>query len=305
MDLKISQLRLITDIVKTGSLSAAAKSQGLSASSASRSLKQLQAYFNDPLFVRTYKGMVPTETVQNLLPDMQQLLYDLQSLEQKKIFDPAKLDIMLTIGAADNAIVAILLPVIRYLQKMAPGMQFRLQQLGSYQFEALAQGELDFLLYPTSCAQDLPIHFKSLNLYPIRRAILLASDHPLVGKYRSGKAVTADDLCEYPRVVVKLRDNSRGSIFNVHLEDKCPCRAVIEVPYFLGAPYFLEGTQNILALPAPTADFFAAHIEGLTAIPWDTEGEVVYTRLIWHERTDSAPYMQWIRSVIKEYAGAV
>lgn len=303
MDLKVSHLQLITDIVKLGSLTLAAKAQGWAVSTASRNLQNLQEYFNDPLFVRTHQGMVATDTVKRLLPDIQNLIASLSKLDQKKVFDPSFLHMTLTIGAADNAILAILLPVFRHLLKVCPDIKVRLQPLSGYQFENLAQGELDFLLYPTSCIQTLPTHFKSLLLNPIQRAILVASDHPLAEKYRQEGDVTLSDLCAYPRIAIKLQDRNKEAIFNLDLKERYYSKTVVEIPYFLGAPYLLLGTRNTVLLPRSTAIFFEKHIVGLTSIPVTLDAPSPYTRLVWHERSDSSVEMQWIRSVIKTYAG--
>lgn len=304
-DLKVSQLRLLAKLVRTGSLTQSAKELGLSVSVASRMLKQMKDHFNDPLFVRTYRGMVPTATVERMLPGLESLMCGLDALEGCTVFEPQKLETVVTIAAADNAIVAILMPVVRHLSEAAPGVQIRIEQIDRQQFEWLAKGELDFLLYPTVAMPVLPPHFKSLILFPLKEALLVASDHPIAKAYLNGIMPDPREVACYPRIVVRLREKSRGSLMNMDLKAATPSPNVLEVPYFLGAPYFLEGTCNVLPLPRVTAEFFASRNPGLTAIPWSIAEEVPYTRLIWHERSDNAPHMQWLRSVIKEYAGAV
>ena len=302
-DFKISQLRLLAQIMQTGSLTDAARNLGMTASTASRTLKRLQEELNDPLFIRTWRGMVPTERSASIMPVIQNLLTELEHLHDKAVFDPSKLEMTLTIGAADNAIVGILVPVIRAISRQAPGITFRILPLDNRQFDRLAEGELDFLLYPTHSLPQLPAHFNSLTLFRIQRSVLVASNHPLAIKHRSGEDITTEELEAFPRIVVKLNDSSRGVIFNVNLSaQKRP--AIIEVPYFLGAPYFLEGTQNTLILPRNTAEFFAKNLPNLTAIPWATPSNENNTRLIWHERTDRSPHMQWIRSLFREHSGS-
>ena len=77
----------------------------------------------------------------------------------------------------------------------------------------------------------------------------------------------------------------------------------IELPYFLGAPYFLKGTEYTLLMPTRTARFFARQIPGLIAIPYEGEYAENYTRLIWHERSDKSITMQWLRSMFAMHAG--
>lgn len=305
IDLKMSQLRLLESLAETGSLTQAAKAQGMSVSAASRSIRQLQDYFHDPLFVRTYGGMVPTHRVERLLPGVRELLSGFDGLENASPFVPHHLEQVLTIGAADNAIVAILMPIIAYLTRACPKLQFRILPLQEQFLDKLTTGEWDFVLYPTIALSVLPPHFKSLNLYRLEGALLVASDHPLAKAYARGKLPTTKQVAQYPTILVKLQESSRGAVFNCNLREKQPTKVVVELPYFLGAPYFLKNSLNVLTLPRPTAEFFASQLNGLTAIPWRIPGQEAYTRLIWHERSDQTPSMQWIRSVIKEYAGAM
>ena len=62
LDLKINHLQLLAQIVSTGSLTEAAQNLGLSAAAASRMLKKLQTEMNDPLFIRVWRGLTPTDT---------------------------------------------------------------------------------------------------------------------------------------------------------------------------------------------------------------------------------------------------
>lgn len=305
LDFKVSHLRLLAEIMRTGSLSEAGASLGMSPSSASRVLKRLQEELDDPLFIRSWRGMVPTERVASMMPTVRNLLSELDSLDQTKMFEPSALRMTLTIGAADNAIVAILLPVVRALMREAPGVRIRLVPLCADQFERLMTGEMDFLLYPTAVMPQLPSHFRGLDLFSLPRALLVAKDHPLALAHAAGKTVTPEMIGEYPRVLVRLSDKARGSVFNVSVETSPVEEPAIELPYFLGAPYFLEGTLNTLVLPSKTAEFFARQMPALSVLPWPGEQPENRTRLVWHERTDRSVHMQWIRSIFCKYAGSL
>ena len=102
LDLKINHLQLLAQIVSTGSLTEAAQNLGLSAAAASRMLKKLQTEMNDPLFIRVWRGLTPTDTTTMMLPVVRELLDQMERLEYQKSFTPAKLSATITIGAADN-----------------------------------------------------------------------------------------------------------------------------------------------------------------------------------------------------------
>ena len=187
LDLKINHLQLLAQIVSTGSLTEAAQNLGLSAAAASRMLKKLQTEMNDPLFIRVWRGLTPTDTTTMMLPVVRELLDQMERLEYQKSFTPAKLSATITIGAADNSVISILPPVVRAIREQAPKVNFRILPLESRQFQKLADGGMDFLLYPTQNLPDLPTHFFGLNLFRIERSVLMNRAHPLIKRTRQDK----------------------------------------------------------------------------------------------------------------------
>ena len=303
LDLKINHLQLLAQIVSTGSLTEAAQNLGLSAAAASRMLKKLQTEMNDPLFIRVWRGLTPTDTTTMMLPVVRELLDQMERLEYQKSFTPAKLSATITIGAADNSVISILPPVVRAIREQAPKVSFRILPLESRQFQKLADGGMDFLLYPTQNLPDLPTHFFGLNLFRIERSVLMNRAHPLIKAYAAGQTLKAEDFRKYPRILVKLQDSSRGAIYDVTVPDPRLGEAFIELPYFLGAPYFLEGTEYTLVLPTRTAKSFEKQFPNLAAVPYPGEYSENFARLIWHERSDKSLVMQWVRSMFAQHAG--
>lgn len=78
----------------------------------------------------------------------------------------------------------------------------------------------------------------------------------------------------------------------------------MQVPYFMAAPFFLEGTDYTLFLPEPTARIFAEILDlELLTLPSD---QVKYsTRIVWHDRLNGDVESQWLRSIFVAYARPV
>ena len=194
---------------------------------------------------------------------------------------------------------------VRNYQGMAPTEKcravvpiiLRLLPLSENVFRELAEGSVDLALFPTSLGETLPEHFHGLKLFDIHRVCLLRKEHPLATSYAQGKKLTRKAFLKYPKIAVELRQNARGPVFDIDTSSTHDQRKIIEVPHFLGAPYFLEDTNATLVLPHTTAEFFARMLPTLTVIPIPGEKRVYSTRLIWHERNHASSEMQWIRSV--------
>lgn len=295
--LKFNQLQVIRKIYETGSLSAAAHQLNLTISAVSRALRKCQQEFADDLFVRNYQGMAPTERCRTLIPIVDRLLNSFEELTNSRTFEPAQITRTLSIAAADNAVVMILRPVIQALGRQAPKMNFRLLPLSETVFRELAEGSVDFALFPTSLRETLPDHFHGLKLFDIYRVCLVRKEHPLALRFAQGKKLTKKEFLKYPKIAVELRQNAREPVFDVDTISTHDQRKLIELPHFLGAPYFLEDTDATLVLPHTTAEFFAQMLPSLTVIPIPGEKRVYSARLIWHERNHASSEMQWIRSV--------
>lgn len=297
LSLRFNHLLVVLKIYDTGSLSETARQLNLTISAASRSLRKCQEEFGDELFVRNYQGMAPTEKCRAVVPIIRKLLANFNDLTDTKTFAPADITRTLSIAAADNAVVMILRPVLRALLHEAPQMNFRLLPLSENVFRELAEGSVDLALFPTSLGETLPEHFHGLKLFDIHRVCLLRKEHPLATSYAQGKKLTRKAFLKYPKIAVELRQNARGPVFDIDMSSTHDQRKIIEVPHFLGAPYFLEDTNATLVLPHTTAEFFARMLPTLTVIPIPGEKRVYSTRLIWHERNHASSEMQWIRSV--------
>ncbi len=297
LSLRLNQLQIIQKIYETGSLSESAHQLNVTISAVSRALRSCQEEFSDDLFVRNYLGMAPTEKCKTIMPIVNRLLANVDELSQTKTFEPSAISRTLTISAADNAVVMILRPVIQALLHEAPQMNFRLLPLSENVFHELAEGSVDLALFPTSLRETLPEHFFGLNLFEIQRVCLVRKAHPLAIQYSQGKKLSRKEFLKYPKISVALRQNARHPVFDIDTESTHDQRKIIEVPHFLGAPYFLEDTNATLVLPHTTAEFFARILPNLAVIPIPEEQKFYSTRLIWHERNHASSEMQWIRSV--------
>ncbi len=242
--------------------------------------------------------MTPTETTKELMPSILAVLHDLEKLMYGRHFEPSQIRRTLSVAASDNSVILTLQPVIRELRKKAPHMNFRILPLLDTVFQDLAEGSLDFALYPmSSLHEDLAEHFHGQTLLDIQRVCLLRKDHPLAVKHRNGEKITREDFAQFPKIKVELRQNAKNPVFSLKTAVTQDQRKLVGVPYFLSAPYFIEDSDATLVLPERTAHFFAGVLPDLTVIPIPDDGVTYHSRLIWHDRSHRSPEMQWIRTI--------
>src|SRR5690606_8182986 len=88
--LDLNLLVVFDALMRTRSVTLAGEKVGLSQSSTSNALQRLRATFNDPLFVRTAKGMEPTGLALELEAPLRSALDQIRrTVERAQTFDPA------------------------------------------------------------------------------------------------------------------------------------------------------------------------------------------------------------------------
>src|SRR5260370_12209746 len=89
MDVDLKLLTVFEEVYKTGSVSHAAANIGATQPSISIGLAKLRRLFNDPLFVRTSRGMEPTPHAEEVINPIREAIPFLPStLDRRAVFTP-------------------------------------------------------------------------------------------------------------------------------------------------------------------------------------------------------------------------
>src|SRR5580765_3894625 len=113
----IELLRLFDALHRERHVTRAARVSGLSQPAMSRALLRMRAAFEDELFVRTPKGMMPTPRADELAPAVRRVLESVDALARPPTFEPSKLVRDFTIAAVDMFDADMLPRLARALEK--------------------------------------------------------------------------------------------------------------------------------------------------------------------------------------------
>src|SRR5262245_10383169 len=106
-------------------------------------LARLRKLFNDPLFVRAPRGLLPTPRAQALAPALKQWLADADALVTGQAFEPASALRTISIAANDYIQSTLLVPLLQRLRQEAPQMRVAVRPAQTDRIaELLADGEL-------------------------------------------------------------------------------------------------------------------------------------------------------------------
>ena len=285
-------LFVVFDAIYTeGNLTRAGEIIGITQPAVSNSLSRLRNLFDDPLFVRTAEGMVPTPVAQNIIGSVRQALGLIRSsVQESESFDPAVSDKRFRVSMTDLS-QAILLPrLFTLIREKAPGVSIDCYQVHRRDMSIeLASGNLDLAI-------DIP-----LTPDPQMNHAALAS-HPYVCVVGNNNERIKDklDLDTYLSLEHIHISSRRGGLGHVDLTLGKMGRKrsiALRTQHYLSTPQLVTGGNFALTVPKIFADFLANFLPiRYFDLPFDVPN--LETHLFWHESTDKDQANTWMRNLI-------
>ena len=231
----------------------AAARLNLSPSAISHSLRRLRTLLDDPLFLPTAKGMVPTERAEVLAPTIRDIVERVQSVvSNARGFDAATAVRRFRIGAPDGAVSVIVPRLVRQLERIAPGVDLSILHLlprpGSIEpLEAwrdahaeIEAGRLALAILPHPAGEA---RFHSAKLYFEDFVIVTRRGHPL------GDAPSLDAFAAARHVLVSATGDSWGFVDRKLAGHGLERRIALTVPSFFMAVSAIASSDLVGALP--------------------------------------------------------
>ena len=233
----------------------AADRLSLSSSAVSHGLGRLRRMLNDPLFLRTPKGVVPTSRAEELAGPVEDVLARVRSvISTAAPFDPGTSRRRFTIGAPDGISAVVLPQLFAAVKRAGPGIDIGIRQIlpapvrvWQSAIDDLDARALDLAIVPTD---DIPARFSERILYEEDFVVAMRAGH------RFGKRPTLERFCAMDHLVVSLEADAQGFVDDYLAKQGCSRRIALTVPNFMFALAVLAETDLICALPRT---FVAVH----------------------------------------------
>jgi len=240
----------------------------LTPSAVSHALVRLRQLLNDPLFLRTAKGVVPTARALELGRPVAEILARVGSVVASAVpFDAATSARRFVIGAPDAVIASLTVPLLRSIGRHAPHVDIGLLHLMPSQRDAghhpwqenldrLEKREIDVAVLPL---RMVPPRFEARRLYDEDFVVAMRSGH------RFARAPTMAAFCEAHHLLVSLSGDPRGFVDDALAKHGRKRRIALTVPTFMMALAHLASSDLVAALPRSLVASHAARF-GLTAV---------------------------------------
>ncbi|MBW8816207.1 MAG: LysR family transcriptional regulator [Caulobacterales bacterium] len=295
-NLDLNLLRALDALLDERSVTRAALRLRLTQPAVSGTLARLRAAFDDPLFVRTQRGLLPTPRAADLAEPLKRVLADAEALVRQPVFDPKTAVGRLSIVASDYAQRLTVTPFVAQLRRAAPGLSVAVRPLEPARVAALfEQGQADLAILPTTLA---PPHLHARRLLDDRYVLAMRADHPSASR----KPLTIEAFLGLEHALVSPDGGGyRGPVDEALAAMGLSRRVAASVPSFLGLMDLLRASDLVAAVPerlvhvAP--DLLACEL------PVATPGFTMVAA--WHARTHLDPGHRWMREqLISAAAGA-
>lgn len=294
-DIDLNLFVVLDAIYTEGNLTRAGEIIGITQPAVSNSLSRLRTLFDDPLFVRTADGMIPTPVAQNIIGSVRQAL-DLvrSSVQDSEHFDPLNSDKRFRISANDLTEAIQIPPLIRLLKQVAPKTVLECYQVRRRDLNIeLASGNLD-LAIDVPRTPDPQIKHTPLRTSP--QVCVVRKDHPLV----SGTLDLANYL-ELEHIHISSRRGGLGLVDLALGKMGKKRNIVLRTQHYLSSPLLVATTDLAITVPMTFARFLL-NLSPVQVFDLPFDAPELETHLYWHESTDKDQSNQWFRSLVIESA---
>ena len=280
-------LRTFITVLEEASVSKAALRLGVSQSAVSHTLDRLRLAFDDALFVRDGRGIIPTAKAVSLREPIDSILNNIKSLTEQREFDPLVDPLEFTIATNDFPMLLIFPRLIKKLHTEGINPRFHFMPAGVPSANLSRASHCQLLITPAPPkAKDI------IQEQLFQSKMVCFYDAKVRQPPKSWKQFAESNYAE-----VKF-SNTESSIMVLPSIDTSALKTpTITVPNFSALSQFIKGsnlitTQLELMKHGP--------LKGLDSAPLPIKTQAISVYLAWHERDHNDPAHQWLRQRIIE-----
>jgi DNA-binding transcriptional LysR family regulator len=245
----LNLLLLFEVVLQERHVGRAAKRMSLTSSAVSHGLNRLRLLLNDPLFLKTPKGVVPTERALTLADPIADVLARARRVvATAEPFDPRKSTRRFTIGMPDSMAAIFLSPLLAEVHRVAPNIDVNVRQLLHEQ--AVAELDARTVDIAIVLAREIPKRFAAHVLLEGDFLIATRAKHPFV------RDPSLDRFCATPHVVISPAGDAHTFIDDMLAGMGRARRVAATVPNFMLACALVAETDLITTL---SKAFLARH----------------------------------------------
>lgn len=249
----LNLLVLFETVLEERHVGRAAHRLSLSPSAVSHGLGRLRRLLDDPLFLKTPRGVVPTDRALQLAGPIAEALARVRDvLGSAAPFDPATSRRRFVLGAPDGVSLVVVPPLLQRLRAAAPHVDIAVRQL------LPLDGEMDPVRAWRGAFDDLETRAVDVAVAPLddipprfHRRLLFEEDFVVAARRGrlAGPRLDLDAYCAQPHLMVSATGDPRGFVDAALAREGRSRRVALTAPNFMAALALVADTDLICAMP--------------------------------------------------------
>ncbi|MBN3723905.1 LysR family transcriptional regulator [Burkholderia sp. Ac-20379] len=275
----------------------AATQVGVSQPAMSAALARLRRLFDDPLFLRSAGGLLPTPRARDLAEPISQALRQIEAtLVKKPAFEPGKAALRFNLGLPDYPAFVLLPALLQALGEQAPGIAVDVHAFSDrdHAVDLLDAGAIDAAIgVPPTRAEG------RILARPILRdafVTIVARDHPAARRGMDMKTYLA-----LPHVLASPEGERHGLVDQALAQQGLQRTLALTLPQMFAVPSVVARSRMTATVMKRVALSSPAGRE-LVMFPPPVALPEIVIHLIWHRRSEGSPAQQWLRALIETVA---
>lgn len=302
----LSLLVMFDAVLEERHVARAAEKLNLTPSAVSHGLNRLRRLMKDPLFLKTPKGVAPTERALALAAPIAEILVRVDGvISTAGPFDPRSAERRFVIGAPDAISTTFITPLLELLQREGPRIDVRILQLMPQHFgkptnqvwhSTLAELDtqrLDLAVLPIG---PLTPRFTEALLFEEDFVVTMRRDHPFA------RAPTLKSYLAMRHMLVSAIGDAYGVVDEKLAKRGFSRRIALTVPNFMMALAQLAETDLIATLPRHLVMRHAARF-GLESAPVPFPWQADPVRVVASKAAMADAGIAWMFDAIRRCVG--
>ncbi len=283
----LNLLRIFDAIYSQGTLTRAGELLFITQPAVSHALCRLRSVYNDPLFVRTAKGMKPTPLACEIAPDIRDALQHVRvTMARAEGFKAEQSNRHFRFGMVDMVETFVVPRLLASIQHEAPGVTLEVFQSSRRDMlRGLLGPDLDFVI-DNSMPQNVQIQRR--EFYKDEFVAAVRPGHPIIGN-----PLTLEKYLAHRHVHVSSKRSSHSHVDVALSTVGARRKIVVQTPYYLDAPHIIASTDFILTTSRCIAKRFGLHVMEL---PFRIAPITVW--IYWSTLGTEDPALKWMRNAL-------
>ena len=266
----------------------------------SAALARLRRIFDDPLFIRSAEGLLPTAKAQAIAQPVTDALGQVRNLmKPADDFDPNAKPRSFTLGLTEYAMHVLLPALSAKLAKVAPNCSFHVRYYTDRDETVvlLDAGKIDVAVgvAPTKAENRI----LSQPLLHDEFVTLIGRDHPA-----ANGAMDLTTFINLRHILVSPEGNRFGLVDQKLREQGLTRNISLTLPTMFSVPALLSGTDYVATVLRRVGTQYP-HQQQITLFAPPLELPAITFDLLWHRRTQQDAAQSWLRQVIADVAANI